>query len=292
MEDDSIGEESRSPFQRNQPGLILQYNNSESSIHPTPSPPSEKDGHEEKNDVSALRYSMMGSGSGGPITSASSASPQQPAASSANNTNNISSSSAAAPPSIVPPNTEVILAQELLKLSVPQRQQALEDIHGVSEMPQETESGLVALLEQFDQILAQEETTNELYRAAVLQNRDYITSREFRLSFLRAEEYNVLEAKARLMRHLELKARILGLHQLGLHICMDDLDANALKCLKSGLGQHHPWTDRSGRAVFSWHTPLRFGADLKTRVGAILNKYLHGQFYPSSHSILLAFVIK
>jgi hypothetical protein len=217
---------------------------------------------EEEGDDAAAASSLMVP-AGPPPTAAAASLPESSTAADGNSNGNNNNN-------IVTPNTELLIAKELLKLNMTEREKAFFDIHGVAEdqdTNQKEEANLAAKLQELDQILAQEEQQNEVYRVAVLQNRDYVTSRAFRLSFLRSEGYNVQEAKARIMRHLELKMRLLGVENLGLHLKMSDLDGEAFQCLQCGIGQTSPaWKDRSGRHVFAWHTPLRFNFSLKSRV--------------------------
>jgi len=76
-----------------------------------------------------------------------------------------------------------------------------------------------------------------------------VEQRKFRLSFLRAEHYDVKKAATRLIDYFEEKRRLFGVDNLTTKIPVQDLDAETKDCLESGHFQLLPGRDRAGRAV-------------------------------------------
>jgi len=115
----------------------------------------------------------------------------------------------------------------------------------------------------YEQALAQcrgrrRERNNSLFRPNLMDDEDddldeglYIDveQREFRLSFLRAERYDIEKAATRVIDYFEEKRRLFGVDNLTTKIKLKDLDAESKDCLESGQMQLLPERDRAGRAV-------------------------------------------
>ena len=74
----------------------------------------------------------------------------------------------------------------------------------------------------------------------------------FRLSFLRSEEFHSMNAAMKLVNFLQCKAELFGLHRVTKNITLHDDYAHEdddLQCLQSGGLQHVPLTDQSGRNI-------------------------------------------
>lgn len=76
-----------------------------------------------------------------------------------------------------------------------------------------------------------------------------VEQREFRLSFLRAERYDIKKAATRFIDYFEEKRRLFGVNNLTTKIKLKDLDSQTKDCLESGQIQLLPGRDRAGRAV-------------------------------------------
>ena len=86
-------------------------------------------------------------------------------------------------------------------------------------------------------------------KLAVEQNPSYVQDKDFRLMFLRSEDYNAKLAATRVMNFFETKRELFGEEKLTKDITLDDLDDDDMYALKSGGFQILPIPDRSGRRI-------------------------------------------
>jgi hypothetical protein len=127
-----------------------------------------------------------------------------------------------------------LLAKELSKLGVSEREKVMFDIHGIIDMAQEEPDKIDKMLKELDQELLI--CTDETYLAALQQNKDLVTSKVFRLKFLRCECYNVQEAAGRIVNYFHLKKDLFGMELLTTDITLDNIGPEARQCVESGLG--------------------------------------------------------
>jgi hypothetical protein len=156
------------------------------------------------------------------------------------------SSGAAPVASIADP--EALLAQEMSRLSVQERTQALEELHGVADLTIEDPASVDRHLKEFD--LEVSRRKNQAYILAECRSKEYVSSREFRLMFLRADCFDIRAAAQRLMNFFERKLTLFGEERLTRDIALEDLSQDDLKFLESGFLQELVDTDRSGRTVY------------------------------------------
>jgi hypothetical protein len=71
-----------------------------------------------------------------------------------------------------------------------------------------------------------------------------VEQREFRLSFLRAERFDIKKAATRFIDYFEEKRRLFGVNNLTTKIKLKDLDSQTKDCLESGQIQLLPGRDR------------------------------------------------
>ena len=146
-------------------------------------------------------------------------------------------------PSLVPPslmmNKEMpelpspskLLAEAIHNLTLQEREKVYEDIHGVSEIIEET-SDLIgqSLVDLDNELLSLNSNNNNnkeemfAYNKALAMSKDYVTDSTFRLSFLRAERFNCNKAASRIVRHFELKLKVFGEEKLTKPIRLSDLN--------------------------------------------------------------------
>jgi hypothetical protein len=146
------------------------------------------------------------------------------------------------------------LAQQMNALSVNEREQQFEEMHGVSRAINETPEMVAAALNQFHHCVMMV-TEKPWYDHAVALNRPYIEGAKFRLMFLRAELFNVSKAVTRMLLFLGKKAKFFGPHTLGRPLQLGDLDEEAMKVLRSGDYQVLPSRDRAGRPILFQVSP-------------------------------------
>jgi hypothetical protein len=87
------------------------------------------------------------------------------------------------------------------------------------------------------------------YKRAKFIDPDRVTSRAFRLLFLRSVSFDPLQAAQKMVQHFECKVDLFGDDKVAKDITLNDLDENDRKALQAGSVQFLPGTDREGRVV-------------------------------------------
>ena len=141
-------------------------------------------------------------------------------------------------------------AEELNRLTFDERNEVLNDLHGVSDVnnenPEYVRNAIRLLLDALDRIPMTEKTA---YLIALDQNPNYVHDEKFLLMFLRADRFNVDAAALRVTAFLENKMQLFGKDKLGREITYSDLTPDDLAVLESGYAQISPGRDRAGRAI-------------------------------------------
>ncbi|CAJ1947377.1 unnamed protein product [Cylindrotheca closterium] len=155
-------------------------------------------------------------------------------------------------PSELPdPNVaDAMIAKEMSNTSSRELERAYFDVHGVisnevQESPQMIEQSIQALQNEMEE----RTSDNAALLQAKQQDAKYVTNRNFLLPFLRSEYFDAKAAALRLARHFQVKKELFGEEKLVSDITQDDLDQETMDTLYSGLTQHLPSPDRSGRSV-------------------------------------------
>eukprot|EP00339_Tiarina_fusa_P010057 CAMPEP_0117004878 /NCGR_PEP_ID=MMETSP0472-20121206/5698_1 /TAXON_ID=693140 ORGANISM="Tiarina fusus, Strain LIS" /NCGR_SAMPLE_ID=MMETSP0472 /ASSEMBLY_ACC=CAM_ASM_000603 /LENGTH=476 /DNA_ID=CAMNT_0004705967 /DNA_START=146 /DNA_END=1576 /DNA_ORIENTATION=+ len=139
------------------------------------------------------------------------------------------------------------LANDMNAVSFEEREKVYHDIHGVSELPEETTKLLSTCLEQLDACIAKSRHTN-LAKARFLRPK-LDTDRDFKLMFLRSTEYDAVKATRRMCDYFDKKCEIFGEDMLVKRITISDLSEEAIECQRSGLLMMLPFKDQSGRPI-------------------------------------------
>ena len=147
---------------------------------------------------------------------------------------------------VAPPNADEIVARQMAGLSMEDREKILFDIHGVAEEVPETD--IEVKLDEFNNYLRHIPSRDALDMAIQL-GPDYVTNRDFQVSFLRADSLDSYKAAQRFARHFQAKLDLFGPALLVKDITQDDLDPETLDTLYAGLVQYLPLRDRAGRLV-------------------------------------------
>jgi hypothetical protein len=141
-----------------------------------------------------------------------------------------------------------VIAKQMSRLSVQDREKAYMDVHGVSDQVEETpemvERGLVQLESEI--LLLKDRAAYDL---AESMDPNYTRNRDFRLAFLRTELFDSQQAALRLMRHFQTKLDLFGRDRLVMDITQDDLEKDDMVTLYSGYCQSLSATDRAGRII-------------------------------------------
>lgn len=148
----------------------------------------------------------------------------------------------------------VDLIQEMNELTFEERERVLYDLHGVSseggdilETPDLLEKGLLDVERLLDE--ESRKPYNVLLRLAMKQFPERIKDPNFRLMFLRAEDWDVRKAVDRILRHLTEQQVLFGDSKVGKRITQDDLSADDVRALENSHFQLFPEKDRAGRLV-------------------------------------------
>jgi hypothetical protein len=182
-----------------------------------------------------------------------------------------------------PDETDAFFARELNKLSIKERDEVLQDVHGVSDVMSEDPTFVRQFLKDLDLELAKIPDADKAgYLQAKQQNPEYVRDEEFLLMFLRADSFDVRNAATRLLSFFQAKLELFGPDKLGKDITLDDLSQDDIECLESGYCQVLPGRDRAGRAIFTLLPQIRKFRCIENKVCTILILFLFLLFYGTS----------
>jgi hypothetical protein len=146
---------------------------------------------------------------------------------------------------------DVDLAKEMNELSAQEHEEMYADIHGVAQVHEETLELQAQYLKELDEALektakAKRKTFDRaLFFKPTIQN-----DSEFKLMFLRADNYSAKKAAERMMKYFEGKRFLFGEDKLAKKITLCDLDAQDTEILNSGVFLVLPRKDQSGQPIF------------------------------------------
>jgi len=155
----------------------------------------------------------------------------------------------------LPPDAESLLREEMMKLSLKDRNDFQEEIHGVQCLaPEETPDFLKSKLEKLEVELNGDAIPIE-NRKAFLKSQEmfakknkptFVNSEEFRLRFLRCELFDVPTAALRITKYLSLVSELFGDFALQRPIRISDFSKTDLREFRKGRYQLLPYRDRAG----------------------------------------------
>jgi hypothetical protein len=149
-------------------------------------------------------------------------------------------------------NVDTILAQELSRLPLEDRNKIQEEIHCVRSMaPEETVHSVRIALWRLDQELEDLPTANkQAYLNAKSTCSDpFVLRDDIRLCFLRAELFDPTKAALRYTKYLNMLAKYFGTVALQRRIRFSDLSKKEQDLCRDGQTQCLPSRDRAGRLV-------------------------------------------
>jgi hypothetical protein len=142
-----------------------------------------------------------------------------------------------------------VIAQAMNNLTIQEREHAYEDMHGVSEMVQETPQLIAETLYQMEHCL-QKIHHKPAYDLAISIGGDYVRDPKLLLMFLRADRFDPELAAKRLIKFMDWKLKLFGRDKLcQWHIGLDELGDDAKFMVESGIMQTLPSRDSRGRVV-------------------------------------------
>lgn len=168
-----------------------------------------------------------------------------------------------------------LLTREMMKLSVKERNDTQEEIHGVrclaiEETPDVVEKALVELAWQVDELTpafqkkaylqsqqppAAEELPehqrilHELHQLEPLPQSSYVNDVDFRLRFLRCELFDIEKSAKRMLNYLDMALELFGDYALRRPIRLSDFSKEEMRYMRKGRFQIMPNRDRSGRRI-------------------------------------------
>lgn len=158
-----------------------------------------------------------------------------------------------------------LLSQALNGLTPKERQEQQEMLHGVADTMTEEPTFVQLALESLNVELKQTAKLTAAYKTAEKMDPNYVSSRTFRLQFLRCNQYNVKTTADQMLRFFEMKKELFGTSKLVEDITVDDLDEDDIECLKSGCMQLIG-NDRSNRPVLLQLPGLKCYKSLKNEL--------------------------
>jgi len=166
-----------------------------------------------------------------------------------------------------PQGVSNLLTKELLQLSLNDRSDIQEEIHGVKclaleETPELLETSLLELaiaLENDDIIPPHKK---EAYRKSQHLSKTYVNDDGFRLRFLRFTHFDVKWASEKMVKFLDIILKLFGEFALERAVRLSDFDSRELKYLREGECQFLPFRDRIGRRILVFLNPLMPREDL------------------------------
>ncbi len=171
------------------------------------------------------------------------------------------------PPVDSNPETEALFAAELSRLSMQERDEVLQDIHGVSDIQQEDPIFVQRCFDDLEEALSLIPVMDKM---AYLQARDldesYVSNKDFLLMFLRANSFDIKSSASRIASFFDVKLSLFGPEKLAKDITYYDLDEDDIQCLESGYAQILPGRDRAGRVIFCLLPMIRRYRSLLNRV--------------------------
>ncbi|VEU43984.1 unnamed protein product [Pseudo-nitzschia multistriata] len=144
-----------------------------------------------------------------------------------------------------------ILSKELLALTLRDRNEITEEIHGVSSMAvEETPELLIRSLSMLEEELqVMPESKKKYYTKALSLPDSYVQKDRFKLRFLRTCLFRPKEAAERIIKHLTNIAECFGEQCLQRPVCLDDFTKSEQRTMKKGGLQLLPYRDRAGRRI-------------------------------------------
>ena len=144
---------------------------------------------------------------------------------------------------------DALIASEMSRLSVEERERVYDDVHGVGTFNEEDPSFIGSCLDDLaNHLLTQKQGT--AYAIAESMSKQYVSDKDFCMMFLRAEEYDPSDAAERMIRFFEFKKELFGVEKLVKDIALDDMDEDDMHFLGNGYCQVSPYTDTAGRTIF------------------------------------------
>jgi len=154
-----------------------------------------------------------------------------------------------------PTEGERAVVEGLNALSIKERENVYEEIHGiqnantVEESPEMISRAVDDLLNHIEKMKRPQKRAYELTR---LMSPRFVRDQAFLLMFLRADFFDVAKAATRLVNNFQVKLDLFGVDRLAKHITWDDMDEDDRSSVLDCSSQYYPeLKDNAGRAVWA-----------------------------------------
>jgi hypothetical protein len=151
--------------------------------------------------------------------------------------------------------------RELDQLPVSEREKVWADFSGDTKLsaftsgvedPNDMDGHLMKLHDEIAKV-----SDKKAFEQAQKASPEYTDSREFRLGFLRTDQFDAQAAAQRITQHFEQKKQLFGEESIGREILLSDLSPCEQEILQSGLFQPLAEPDKGGRQIlFFWYKAL------------------------------------
>ena len=160
-----------------------------------------------------------------------------------------------------PDSVSALLSNELLQLSLNDRNAIQEEIHGVRCLaPEETEDLLESSLAKLEAALKDDAALPPNQKEAFLMSQSlpktYVNDDSFRLRFLRYVLFDIEQAAKQIVRFLRVAVELFGDIALERPIGLNDFNTKELKYFREGEIQFLPFRDRIGRRILCIMNPM------------------------------------
>jgi hypothetical protein len=146
---------------------------------------------------------------------------------------------------------DALIASELNKMTLKEREEVMFDVHGISEVIEEVPDMVARKFDELASILAKKRLKKKAaaYNLAVSMSPDYVHNRKFLLMFLRADRFHAKKAAGRVITHFQKKLELFGASKLCKDITLEDLDSCTMEVLERGYLTVLPARDQADRMV-------------------------------------------
>ena len=150
-----------------------------------------------------------------------------------------------------PKSADAILARDLNRMSVDERNLILDDIHGVRGLPMEEQNPALFFeaLEKMNIAIENIESKAAYDEARSLDSQYVLWDRHLRIRILRSEEFDAQKAAEKFVKYLKFTHELFGTLALMRPIYFGDLSKDEQNILREGVLQLLPCRDRTGRRI-------------------------------------------
>jgi len=152
---------------------------------------------------------------------------------------------------VVPEDADAMMAHAMAQLSVHEREEVYNDLHGVADEIVETPEMIDEAINRMKLELSMmsTETTAAAYQQALVQDSTYVHDYKSLLAFLRAERFDAARAASRFAKFYSVKLEGFGVEKLTKDIYQEDLTQQERDGLYDSMNLQLPFRDRGGRSV-------------------------------------------